>query len=97
MGARVVTDTTSVLDYTCDGDGMWLHGIATEYEGEASGYSYSGWSEVVYDTPMLVTPQSLSVGDTWTAAGSGTITTDQYFIISKYGNTQRTDQVKNFM
>lgn len=71
-----VTDSTSVLDYTCDSDGMWLHGVYTEYSGEAAGYPYSGWSDVVYDVPMLVTPASLSVGDSWTAEGSGTVTTD---------------------
>ena len=70
-----ITDSTSVLSYTCDSEGMWLEEIYTDYSGSAAGYKYSGWTETVYDAPILVTPSSLSVGDSWTVDASGVVTT----------------------
>ena len=70
------TVTTTEADYLCDADGFWLLSLRTDYTATVGGLDYSGFTEVIYLSPALVTPHGLEVGDAWTSSQVGTLIND---------------------
>lgn len=62
---------TSTTWFTCDG-GVVTQRVETAYDGESSGYEFSGASVTTYTDPQAYLPPALAVGDTWTVRYRGT-------------------------
>ncbi len=65
----------STGNYRCDADGFWILDQDTSYTVTTTSGTTEGWSTVTYDEPVLLVPNSVAVGDTWTTEATGTVET----------------------